>query len=1191
MLNRDVAFALLKDERLGKESRTRLTREAKAMEQLSSHPHIVTIYDLGEQEGQPYIVTELMHGGDLRELIEKAPEHQLPFEQIINITKFICLGLESTHTRDIIHRALKPSNIYLSAEATAKIGDFGLAIMIDSSRVIKSSTTLGTASYMPPEQAREGKITHKNDLYSLGVILYEMITGRPPFIGDNPEAIIRQHLNVPAIPPRLYRLDLPLDLEDIIMRLLEKDPKKRPESAAHVWQLLVSFESRSTDWELIPEVTASTRSRIYRKIFVGRETEKKQLEAAFESAVSGEGSLVMLEGEPGIGKTALCEQIATYAAQRGGSVLTGHCYEEKSLSLPYMPFVEILQSYVLTRETDQLKIELGTRAADLARIVPGIRDRLQIRPGEVENPVEDSYRLMQAVVSYLRETALIQPLLLILEDLHEAEKGTLEMLTEISRNLADARILIVCTCRDTPTDQTPILSETRNRLQRLHGYERIRLTRLDGNDVKHLINAMTGHVAPERLASTVHYKTDGIPLFVQELVRYLVDNRFISLENEAWQLLDPTVLAASIPKSLRGMVDKRLSLLSEECRQILTIAAVIGQEFPVPALQRVAEAEGDDLFSALEEAQWSGVIDEYLVAGAIVSYRFAHAFFRQSLYEGIIAPRRTLLHQQVAEILEDIYARNQEEHAGELAEHFSHSSNPHGLAKAIAYGDVAAQRACAVFAYGDAANVLERVVKVQRLAEPENKTKRCDLLIDLCDYLIMAGEPQRVLDETAPAALLLAETLDDSVRVSRVCHHAMSALSNSGAELSSPEAYEWNKSTVRHAQRNPDIVAKAEADVRLGMYEYGKGNGKEGYVLLERAFKRARRIRSINPEAYWLIMNCWIFSVAAPQRSRKRLLLAKRLMEEPREGVSERTLVTALIHICHAFLGYGRRDLVERLMDEIKDFDWLPAIPNLKVRWENLKATIATIDGRLEDALRISEEIKEYGQESGIPEFARVFAEYCGGRPKIYLGGDEGVLKRAAGSPASPPTESTTDISTSDPLAPFYFAYLSRNVEAIKALDELVLHRLAHSSAGDETEAWCDVLLLEAAVFVGHRQATGYLFERLADSTVSTTESHYITCAARHLGAAARFLGRPDEALSYLKRALKVATRMAFRPEIALTRLQLAELLMEYRPEEDTKALRHLELAINALREMNMRPWLDIALQLRRKSSSSLTKG
>ena len=193
-MDREVAFALIKTDGLDETSRTRIQREAQAMGRLGSHSHIVTVFDLGEEQNQPYMVTELMGGGDVEGVIEDAEDHRLPLEKAIKIAQETCRGMEFAHSRGIVHRDLKPGNVWLTEDGIAKIGDFGLAVALDRSRLTTEGMMVGTVSYMPPEQAMGGEVTPRSDLYSLGAMLYEMVTGRPPFLGDDSVAIIGRHI-------------------------------------------------------------------------------------------------------------------------------------------------------------------------------------------------------------------------------------------------------------------------------------------------------------------------------------------------------------------------------------------------------------------------------------------------------------------------------------------------------------------------------------------------------------------------------------------------------------------------------------------------------------------------------------------------------------------------------------------------------------------------------------------------------------------------------------------------------------------------------------------------------------------------------------------------------------------------------------------------------------------------------------
>ena len=405
-LDRDVAFALIKTDGLDDAGRQRVSREAQAMGRLGAHPHIVSVFDLGDEGGQPFIITELMGGGDVEGLIEQAPDHRLPLERALQIAREVCQGLVFAHEQGIVHRDLKPGNVWLTTAGTSKIGDFGLAVAVDRSRLTQAGMMVGTVSYMPPEQAVGGEVTPRSDLYSLGAMLYELVTGRPPFVGDESVAIISQHLNTPPISPSWHRPDLPPALEALILQLLEKDPGRRPGSAEQVEAVLAGLETAlsppppatigggaEVSRAVPPPPTVggggqggegllarATPNPVYRRTFVGREAELRQLQGAFDSALSGQGALVAVVGEPGIGKTALIEQLATYATVRGGKALVGHYYEEGSFSLPYLAFVEAMRTYVLARPPDDLRAELGIGALDVARIVSEIRDRVGADP-------------------------------------------------------------------------------------------------------------------------------------------------------------------------------------------------------------------------------------------------------------------------------------------------------------------------------------------------------------------------------------------------------------------------------------------------------------------------------------------------------------------------------------------------------------------------------------------------------------------------------------------------------------------------------------------------------------------------------------------------------------------------------------------------------------------------------------------
>jgi tetratricopeptide (TPR) repeat protein len=1162
LLDRDIAIYLIKTEKLDETGRTRITREAQAMAKLGDHPNIASVYDYGEHEGQPYMVAPLLSGGDVEGLIKKAPDHKLPIDKTIVIAKSVCKGLEFAHNKGIIHRDIKPGNVMLSADGTAKVNDFGLAVSIDRSRLTQVGMMVGTVSYMPPEQAMGGNVTAKADLYSLGAMLYEMVTGRPPFIGDDSVAIIGQHINTSPLSPSWHRADLPPALDTLISQLLEKDPEKRPASAAVVLQALDSINTSKA--ANVPEkiTSNSTENPIYRQVFVGREAELKQLQSAFDGAMSGQGALWMVLGEPGIGKTAICEQLATYVTLRGGRALVGHCYEEGSMSLPYLAFVEAMRSYVLSREVKNLREELGTGATDVARIVSEIRERLKVKLRPQKDPEEERYRLMQAVTGFLTNAAAVQPLLVVLEDLHDADKGTLDMLTHISRNLSGARLLIVGTYRDVEVDRTHPLSAALAELRRVSTFGRVILRGLNADEVRRMLENITQKGIPWSMAEVVHRQTEGNPLFVQEVIRYLNEEGIISRDSVNRKGDTGSPMEINIPEGLRDVIGKRLSLLSKECDDLLSIAAVIGREFRLDLLRKVAGISEDSLISLLGEARKASVIEERASIGAAVSYRFGHAFFRQTLYEETIAPRRIRLHLQIGHALEELYANRLEEHAAELAEHFSYSSDSADLKKAIHYGQMAAARAAEVYAYGEAVRLLDQAIKVQRVLDNNDKATIFELLLDMCEALLQIPDTRRVLETEAPAAFSLAESLGDSSKAIRACFVAFVALvrQHHGASCSTPNWQRWAERADRFAK--PDTKERALADYAFGSMKYSAGDVQLGRRLLVSSEELARRFGDQNV----ISMTGTAMQVfcTAPQHVSEIRTLAEEFWTNLRAGRQVAWVEIALMIAGSSYLFVGQRGRAEEVFRELRSRAEITGNFNLIIASQGMDAILLVMDGRIEEAVDLAKHIYSRGIENGMETVSRAYANYSWRRASIYLGIN--------------PEELHYD-TVSGPLGCSFCAYLGQREEVNKVLDNEIVNRPGVGTPNDEAAGATDILYLEASTIVGHIKAAKLLYDRLKGTEICTAGSLSPTCLQRHLGNAAALLGRYDESLQHYQEAIRVCSEMRFRPELALTRLQLAELLLEHYPDEKKDALEHLDFAIKEFREMKMQPSLERALR------------
>ena len=243
LLDRDVALALIRTDGLDAAERLRIEREARAMARLGDHPHVVPVFDIGEEAGEPYIVSQYMAGGDLRGLLDAADEGRLPLDQATRIADQVCEALEHIHAHGFVHRDLKPGNIWFTADGTVKLGDFGVTMAFDQSRLTETGMVVGTVAYMAPEQALGTGVDARCDLYALGATLYEMVTGRAPFVGDSSVAIITQHIETAPVAPSWHNPEVPSGAGGAHPAAAGQGAEERPDGAAAVREALAAISA------------------------------------------------------------------------------------------------------------------------------------------------------------------------------------------------------------------------------------------------------------------------------------------------------------------------------------------------------------------------------------------------------------------------------------------------------------------------------------------------------------------------------------------------------------------------------------------------------------------------------------------------------------------------------------------------------------------------------------------------------------------------------------------------------------------------------------------------------------------------------------------------------------------------------------------------------------------------------------
>lgn len=652
-----------------------IRREIRALHAIR-HPGIVAILDSGEYEGLPWYAMDLVPGDTLGRVLERhggetrsdwwtrtlstqddtvpaevAPEESkgIPFEEVLRLSRALCDGLAYLHGEGLVHRDLKPDNIILRDGEQPVLVDFGLASVQRARTREKLDVRedfVGTAAYMAPEIIRGETADARADLYALGCILFELATGQRPFPAYTTEAMLRGHLE--ASPPRPSGRvpTLPKAFDQLVEKLLRKDPRERVGHADDVGRALQDLGAERPDWS-----PPAARPYLYRPGFVGRAEALRSLEASLERACEGQGGLGFVAGESGIGKTRTANELGIRAARAGVDVLQGECPSRGGS--PLEAFHQPLERLVdRCREHPETALSLfASSASILAQLVPSIATL----PGlEVATPAplrgaESRARLFEALATTLVAATESGPLLIVLDDLQWADELTYDALRYLAREvLSNVPLLVVGTFR---TDEaSPALRSL------AQPYACTRLGHLASGDVRALVQDMLAHPAP-RVSDYVGERSDGNPFFVAEYLLAALEAGLLQRDaNGGWALREGGDLSVPLPRGLRALMVRRLSHVSENARTTLAAAAVL-EDFDLRVLSDVARVrreernstennDSSDVLSAIDELTRRHVLVEH--GGSL---HFAHDKLREAAYDEIRPELRRLLHRRAAQTL------------------------------------------------------------------------------------------------------------------------------------------------------------------------------------------------------------------------------------------------------------------------------------------------------------------------------------------------------------------------------------------------------------------------------------------------------------------------------------------------------------------------------------------------------------
>jgi tetratricopeptide (TPR) repeat protein len=459
--------------------------------------------------------------------------------------------------------------------------------------------------------------------------------------------------------------------------------------------------------------------------FFGREKELDELQESLEAAARGEGRLYLIGGEPGIGKSRLADVVSNRGGVAGATVLWGKCWEGGGAP-PYWPWIQCLRTYLRSQEPDTLRSQLGTCAADIVQMLPEVEQLVpDLPPLPSVDPESARFQLFDSTATFLRNAADAGVLVMVIDDLHAIDTASLLFLRFLAGQLGDMKMLLMATYRDVELTPDHPLTSSITDLSREPTTRHLLLGGLTEPDVALLVEMMGGAAPSPALVSALHNQTSGNPLFVSETVKML------TTEGSFDSAIVAGDLHVSIPGAVREVILRRLDQVGETCRDTMTLASVLGHDFGIEELRRLADRSAEEIAEVVDEAVHAGLLVE--TSGGHGRFRFSHDLVREVLYNGIAPRNRARLHWTAGEILEDLHAADLDGFLAEIAHHYSEGATAGDASKAVKSAREAANHSISQLAYEEAARLYQMAFQATELRGSVDPVEQGELLLALGD--------------------------------------------------------------------------------------------------------------------------------------------------------------------------------------------------------------------------------------------------------------------------------------------------------------------------------------------------------------------------------------------------------------------------------------------------------------------------
>jgi adenylate cyclase len=838
--------------------------EARAAAALD-HPFICSIYDVTTLDGRGCIAMEYVRGESLERRLRSGP---LPLTEALHVAEEVAEALDAAHRRRVVHRDLKPANVMLTEDGHIKVMDFGLATRLPHASAVDQMETvaaaaiedlvIGTPAYMAPEQIRGEPADRRSDIFAFGILLYELVSGTNPFMRANvaatfaailAEPVAALHGHMPAIPPTL---------DSLASQLLAKDPAARHQSFGDIRSILRRLSvDLSSSAPLAPTTIVDRPTNDGGLGLIGRESERAQLLQSLQQARSGNGGLILLLGDAGVGKTRLAEETLAMARRLGYQTLIGRCHEQSGTPA-LTPYAEVLDEASRLMPPAAFRQAVKANAAELAKLMPELHRLFPDLAPPLELPPELRQRyLFTNLREFLTRSSRFMPLAIFIDDVQWADESTLQFTHHLAQQLANLPIVVITAYRE--VEAAPVAAHKgtfHSLLDRVRGQTRDVLTpqaiksSLDQlvaqrharvlvlrpfthADVQRVLASLGKSDPPARVVQTFADRTGGNPFFVVELFRHLrEEGRLFDARNQWTRDLHWDDI--ELPDTVRVVLERRLTRVSSATQNLLSAAAVLGHRFEPDLLEEVANVDSDTLIAALQEAEQARI----LIGPSgrrDITWRFAHQLTCHMLTAAIPQSRRQRLHVRVADAMTRL-DHESPVHVSAIAHHLyvaGRLADPARTARAlIAAGDAAH----AMYATEEAVQHYRRALEVLQDANGDTG-ERLAVQERLADLLALLGDRAAAMEhyERVRGGYRAARAAVDQARIAR----KTGTLHWQAGDRA--EAMAWYRRALEHISGSTSHIEAAHLYQELGLAAFRSGDNERAVEWSERALQSAER--------------------------------------------------------------------------------------------------------------------------------------------------------------------------------------------------------------------------------------------------------------------------------------------------------------------------------------------------------------